>query len=154
MSRFEKILLHASTSLATLTGVVYLFMKHALRRTDPFSAVNHPWQPHVLALHVLVGPVVVFTIGLITREHILGRFPVDRPRGSRTSGIATAVLAAPMIASGYLLQVVTERMAHGALVVAHLLTGGLFALLLVAHLLASSSRGRAAPRLDWPGERR
>ena len=126
-------------------------MKYLLRGRDPFSVVNHPWQPHVLAAHVLTGPVVVFAIGLITREHIVGRFLDGRPARGRASGIATILLAAPMIASGYLLQVTTDEAVRLGFVVAHVSSGLLFAILLVGHILAAP--GRRGPRLDWRGER-
>jgi hypothetical protein len=144
----EKLLLHASTSLATLTGVVFLVMKHLMTSADPFSVIHHPLQPYALDLHVLVGPVVVFAIGLIAREHILGRFLEGRPHRSRGAGIGTILLAAPMVASGYLLQVATGTLTRQALVVAHVATGALFALCLAVHLLSARGSGRLPGRAD------
>ncbi len=146
MSSFEKILLHVSTFVATLTGVAFLVMKYFMTSADPFSVIHHPLQPYALDLHVLAGPVVVFAIGLIGREHILGRFLERRPVAGRGSGIATILLAAPMVASGYLLQVVTGEVTHRALVVAHVATGAVFALCLAGHLLAARNRGRVPGR--------
>ena len=151
MSAFEKWLLHLSTWLAAATGLLYFVMKHALRSADPFSVVNHPWQPHVLAAHILVTPLLIFSLGLIAREHIIGRFLDTRPHRSRRSGVLTIALAVPMIGSGYLLQVAAAEPLRRALVLTHLVSGSLFALLFLAHLVAARPAGRAAGR---PGRRR
>jgi hypothetical protein len=162
VSAAERWLLHLSTAVATLTGLVYLDMKYAMKSTDPFSALHHPWQPHVLALHLLVGPCVVFSLGLIAREHILARLRDPRPHRSRVSGVAGLALGGPMILSGYLIQIVTNEPVRRALVWVHVLSGSLFALALLAHVVAarprpgrrrvaaprSGSRGVARPLLD------
>jgi hypothetical protein len=169
VSAFEKWLLHLSVGTAGGTGLAYLFMKHVLKSEDPFSVVNHPWQPHVLAAHVLLTPLLIFSLGLIAREHILGRFIDPRPHRSRRSGVATLTLALPMAASGYLAQVSTSEPLRRALVLVHVVSGCLFALLFLAHLVAARPerrartgrrsggrprRGRAGVRrLAWPEER-
>ncbi len=144
MSLLERILLNASTLVVTATGLVYLWMKYAMTGHDPFSAYHHPWQPHALALHLLAGPFLVFALGLIAREHIVGRLLEDRPHRSRPSGIAAMLLAAPMIVSGYLIQIVTHSGARRVLVVAHVASGLLFALLFVGHLVLARPERRAA----------
>jgi hypothetical protein len=165
MSAFERWLLHAATGITAATGFLYLGMKYLLTRDDPFSAVNHPWQPHVLALHVLAAPLLVFALGLIAREHIVGRFLDDRPQRGRASGVATFLVALPMIASGYLMQVLTDPAMRRALIVIHIASGALFTLWFAGHLLlagpqrraeggrrgARSRRGdrAASRRLDW-----
>lgn len=169
MSAVEKWLLHLSIWTSAGTGLIYLIMKHLLRSEDPFSVVNHPWQPHVLAAHVLLTPLLIFSLGLIAREHVLGRFQDERPHRSRRSGVATIALAAPMIASGYLMQVVTEPALRRVLAGAHIATGVLYTLLFASHLVLSRpdrrrSNGHGAAgagarprrrrhRLDCPGGR-
>jgi len=155
MSAFERWLLNLSSGVATLTGLVYLYMKEVMRSDDPFSILHHPWQPHVLALHVLSGPVVVFALGLIARDHILGRLQDARPHRSRRAGITIMVLAAPMIASAYLLQVVSQPAPRRALVWIHVGSGVLFALLFIVHVAAARTRrGASDPKSDRPPGRR
>ena len=151
MSSFEKWLLHLSTWLAAATGLLYFTMKHALRSQDPFSVVNHPWQPHVLAAHVLVAPLLIFSLGLIAREHIIGRFLDARPHRSRRSGVLAIALAVPMVVSGYLLQVSAVEPLRRMLALTHLVSGSLFALLFLLHLVAARPAGLGASR---PGGRR
>lgn len=144
MSLFERILLHASTLLVGASGLAYLYMKYAMSGVDPFSVLHHPWQPQTLALHVLAGPFLVFALGLITREHIVGRLVENRPHRSRPSGIVAMAAAAPMIASGYLLQVLTDPAPRRALVVVHVASGALFALMYLGHLVLARPRRRTA----------
>jgi hypothetical protein len=151
MSAFERWLLHAATGLTAATGFLYFGMKYLLTPADPFSAVNHPWQPHVLALHVLAAPLLVFALGLIMREHIVGRFLEARPQQGRASGAATILVAFPMIVSGYLIQVVTDPIMRRVLMVIHVASGALFALWFGVHLLFAGTRRRAA--LGRRGER-
>ncbi len=137
MSRFEKILLHASVLLAALSGGVLFWMKHLLASRDPFSVVHHPWQPAVLAAHVLVVPLLVFALGLITRDHIVGRFLDGSARPGRRSGIGAILLALSMIASGYLLQVLTGADARRLMALVHAACGGAFTIAYIAHVLLS-----------------
>jgi len=144
LSRFESLLLNVSIALSAVSGIAYLVMRDLLKRTDPFSVLGHPWQPHALAVHVLVGPVVVFAIGLIVRQHIIERMKNGKRSQGRLSGVMTIGLATPMVASGYLLQVSTSQEWRRILGWAHLATGLLFALLFGAHLVAAAMRRRGA----------
>ena len=144
MTRFERLILDLSIGLSTLTGMVYFVMKEWMRPSDPFSVLGHPWQPHVLSLHVLAGPVVIFALGLIARDHIFERIAVGRPLTGRRTGLLISGLALPMIASGYALQIVTSPAGRRALSLLHLASGLLFAMLFVGHLVATAARRRAA----------
>ncbi|PYS95710.1 MAG: hypothetical protein DMF50_07575 [Acidobacteria bacterium] len=144
MSPFERVLLYASAVAAAGTGGVYIWMKWLLPATDPFSIVHHPWQPSVLSWHVLVAPFLVFALGLITREHIIGRFLEGRPRRGRATGVLAVVPAAAMIVTGYLTQVLTDAAARKAMGIAHAASGALFTLLFLAHLVAARPGRRAA----------
>jgi hypothetical protein len=144
MSRFENILLQASTWLSAASGLAFLLMKYLMENDDPFSVLGHPWQPHMLAVHLLVGPVVVFALGLISRDHVLDRYINGNGRGGRRSGTSTILLAAPMILSGYCLQIVTDESLHRLLVILHVASGLLFLLLFVLHLRGAAARRRKA----------
>ena len=144
MSRLENILVRGSTAVSTLTGVVYLVMKCFMENDDPFSVLGHPWQPYMLEAHLLIGPVVVFALGLIAREHILGRAKNGNGQHGIRTGVSTILVAAPMVFSGYLLQVITSPAIRLAGVVVHLASGALFAALLLLHIRGGAVRARAA----------
>jgi hypothetical protein len=143
VSRFERLLLDLSIALSSVTGAVYFVMKEWMRPRDPFSVLGHPWQPHVLAAHVLAGPAVVFALGLIARDHIVERIVSGKPATGRRTGLFITSLALPMVLSGYLLQVVTAPAGRRILALLHLVSGLLFALLFVGHLAATAARRRA-----------
>ena len=168
MSGFERAIVHLTTWLMAITGTAYFCMKYLMRGSDPFSVLHHPWQPHALSLHVIVGPAAVFALGLIARDHILARIFEPRQRRGRATGLIILGLAAPMIASGYLMQVWTGPALKRALVCIHVVSGALYTLLFAGHLLASRSvrngargnggsgaraRTRGATLLDRSGRR-
>jgi hypothetical protein len=147
MTRFENVLLQVSTWLSALSGAIFLVMKYLMKNNDPFSILGHPWQPHMLATHLLVGPAVVFALGLISRDHVLGGFVNGARQGGRRSGASAILLAAPMIVSGYFLQIVTGETMRLALVILHVATGMLFVGLFFWHLRTAAGRRREAARI-------
>jgi hypothetical protein len=168
VSTLERALLHASSLAAAVTGFAYFWMKYLLKGSDPFSVVHHPWQPGILAWHVLVVPLLVFALGLIAKDHVLEKLLDRRPHPSRRSGIVTMALAAPMILSGYLVQVLTAPSPHRLVAWSHIVAGVVFSAGYVAHLFlgvpgrrSAVKRGRGQPRrpprapvhprLDRPG---
>jgi len=109
ITRFEKALLAIAVLAAGGTGLALAWVKHLMTSPDPFSVVNHPWQPYLLSAHVLAVPGLLFAVGLITREHILGRYRDAKARRGRRSGIVLAWVLPPMVTSGYAIQVLTSR---------------------------------------------
>ncbi|HSL83715.1 MAG TPA: hypothetical protein VLF66_13150, partial [Thermoanaerobaculia bacterium] len=86
MKAWETWTVHLSTVLVAGTGVVYAAMRYLMEPTDPFAVVNHPLQPTVQHLHVLVAPLLVFGVGLIWREHVWKHFR-NGVRSGRRSGL-------------------------------------------------------------------
>lgn len=103
MTKIEKVMVWGSTVAVTLTGTVYAWMKYTLEPADAFAVVNHPLQPLVLKLHIISGPFLIFGIGMITMRHIWPHFRSGWKKGRR-SGITGALMALPMIATGYAIQ--------------------------------------------------
>lgn len=143
INRAERYLLHLSLWAAAITGGLFWVMKYRLTNDDPFSAVNHPWQPHLLAAHVLVVPLLVFVLGWIAPGHIIGGLTEARPR-VRRSGVVVTLLALPMVASGYLMQVVTSDTLRVWMADLHMVSGGLFAALFLAHAVTGLRRRNGA----------
>jgi hypothetical protein len=102
------------------SGLVYAWMQWCLHPVDEFALVNHPWQPTVQHLHVLLAPTLVFAIGLVWNGHVLPRLR-DRGRNRRRTGLLLVGATLPMVLSGYLVQVCSDEgwrricgIAHGA----------------------------------------
>src|SRR3990170_2442260 len=119
VTRFERWAVW-STSVATfVTGVIYLWMKYLVVSDDPLAVVNHPWQPAVLKVHILVAPLLVFSIGLVALRHVWWHFR-SKARDGRRSGLLTLVVLGPMIVSGYLIQTMTEEGWLKAMAIVHI----------------------------------
>lgn len=141
----------AGSSVATgITGIVYAWMKYLMEPSQPWAVINHPLQPWMLKAHILVAPVLVFAFGLIAVEHAWKHFRCLVPAGRR-SGILAGALFAPMVVSGYLIQVVTHAGWLRAMVWAHLISGSIY---LVAFLLHQRIFRRGRSSRSGRGRRR
>lgn len=154
ITRLEKILLNVASLLTAATGLVYAWMKYLMKPADPFSVVNHPWQPTLLSAHVLVAPLLLFGAGLITREHILGRYRDPRARKGRRTGVVAALALAPMVGSGYLLQAITSDAGRRVTGLIHLASGLLFLVAYGLHLALAARKARGKEVLEKPSSRR
>jgi hypothetical protein len=141
MTRLERVLVWSSTAAVAGTGLIYGAMKYLMRPTDEFAIVNHPLQPLVLKLHILIAPVLVFALGMIAVSHILPRL---RSRRIRRTGLVASLVVAPLVPSGYLLQAITGVGALRVIGLAHLGLGIVFAIAAAGHARAARKRGRSA----------
>lgn len=138
MSRQSAWLVHLSVVAAGLTGVVYGWMHYLLEPEDEWSIVNHPLEPDLKALHILLVPLLVFGCGLLWRSHVWARIRSGfQPR--RLTGILLALLLLPMIASGYALQVATDETWRVLWVWSHGISGCLWVLIYLVHQLRPRS---------------
>jgi len=106
MKRWDAWINHAGWALVCVSGVLYGILKYFAHNPDPESRLGHPWQPAVLAAHVLAAPVAVFAIGLVFRRHALPRWRTGEREGRSTGGILL-FLGLFLTVSGYLLPVLT-----------------------------------------------
>ncbi len=132
MTALERWLFWTSAAAATVTGGVYVWMKYLLTGSDPYSVVHHPLQPLVLKLHIMVAPVLVFALGIFAVRHIWPQLTLGHPV-ARRSGLTTALVAGPMILTGYLIQVFTDERWLRVVAWAHIALGMGFALGVVVH---------------------
>lgn len=129
MSPTERRLHHLANLLVGGTGLVYLYMAWLLPAPDEWAVVNHPWQPTVQHLHVLVAPLLVFALGVLWRAHILAG--LRRAMRRRLTGLLLLGLIVPMAGSGYALQVATDETWRAGWAWVH---GGLGALWAIGYL--------------------
>ncbi len=135
MNRWESGTLYTANLLVGGTGIVYAVMRYLLEPTDEWAVVNHPWQPHLQHLHVLVAPLLVFACGLIWHRHVAGNLRRGKPRGGR-SGPGLLLALAPMVVSGYLIQTTVSESWRQAWIVVHLVSSGAWLLVFAGHLRA------------------
>jgi hypothetical protein len=137
----ERWLHHVSSALVLLSGVAYGWMKY-LVEPDPesFSIVNHPWQPQALHLHVLAAPLFVLAVGMLLRMHVPTRWRSGARANGRRSGLSLLFVLAPMILSGYLLQVNTHEGLGKFLIVLHLVSSAVWAIAWGVHVFIARWR--------------
>jgi hypothetical protein len=135
----EKWVLWISSLLTGVSGLVYAWMKYLMQGPDPYAVIHHPLQPAVLKIHILVAPVLVFSAGAIFFKHAIRHWRLGRREG-RLSGIATTLVLAPMIVSGYAIQTLTSTSWLFALAMIHLAVGAVYLVVLVAHRVGAPGR--------------
>lgn len=145
MTRVERWAIWSSSLATFVTGVVYLWMKYLLVSSDPFAVVNHPWQPYVLKLHIVVAPLLTFSIGVVALRHVWRHLKAKMQEGRR-SGLLTAVMVGPMILTGYLIQVITQEGWLRAMAISHIGLGLLYGLGLLGHQFAAGGKAARAAR--------
>jgi hypothetical protein len=131
--------------LVSASGVLYGVMKYFLAGSDPDSRLGHPWQPSMLAAHVLATPVAVFAMGLLLRGHALPQLKRGEREG-RGTGLALTAVGTPLVFSGYLVQVFTGETLRKGTGWIHAALGVLFALAFLLHIPGSQAGDTAVPR--------
>lgn len=132
MSKLQLFWLHLSLALTALTGIVFAVMKYLMTSEDEFAVANHPWQPHMLAAHVVVAPALLFILGWTFSNHMLPKYRFGDDKNVK-SGVAQMALILPMALSAYLLQVATNETLRQVMAWAHWITSALFLLAYLIH---------------------
>lgn len=151
MKRWERWTFNALSLAVVATGFAYLWMKYFLQTDDPFAVVNHPWQTSMLSLHVVVSPAFILMFGIIFNSHVMKKLSATR-LPNRRSGLVSLGTFAVMIVSGYLLQVSASEAWLQTLIVVHVASGAVFAIVYTAHLVISAKLARliSLPRTSAP----
>lgn len=141
--------MHISTILVGGTGVVYAVMKYMMDPADAYSVVGHPWQPGLQYLHIVVAPIAVFAIGLIWKNHVFDHYRRGLTTGRR-SGMSLMLTMAPMVVSGYLIQVSVGESWRTAWIVVHCITSFLWIAGYLVHQVIHLRKKGALPIRKTP----
>ena len=141
MTRAEAWFLQATNGLVAGTGLVYGWMLYLSEPVDEFAVVNHPWQPDVQALHVVLAPALVFACALVWRAHVWARVRSGYPT-RRRSGLTLFGLFVPMVASGYLLQVSADEAWRRVWIVLHVATSVIWIGAWIVHQFTPRARAQ------------
>jgi len=144
MTRPQAWTLHAAAFLVGVSGLAYAWMRYCVEPADEFALVNHPWQPAVQELHVLVAPLLVFATALVWSEHVWQRVRGGYPR-RRPTGLVLFALFFPMVFSGGWVQVAEGELERGAAIWTHALSGTLWCAAYAVHLALHLRRGKIGP---------
>ena len=141
MSPLEKWSLHLAALLTGATGLADGLLRWFGTRNGEFGPEPHPWLGNAQHLHILVAPALLFCLGMMVRGHLQPRLRQGEP--GRTSGLRLASLIAPMVVSGYLVQVATSPALRTCYAWVHGLSSAGFLLAYGAHLALQSQILRA-----------
>lgn len=146
MKRWEAWWNHAAVAAVSISGLAYGVLKYFVPVSDPDARV-HPWQPAVMKAHILAAPLAVFGVGLLLRRHALLKLRRGEPNGRRT-GTLLLWLFGPLIATGYLVQVLAGTTGARVSGWTHAALG---AVLLVAYAFHPKRRTSPDDGADEPG---
>lgn len=134
MSKNEKWFIFISNLFSVTSGLVLAWMIYIQKPINEWDIFNHPWQKQTQALHILVVPLLLFSIGIIWKKHIHERlFRKDLP--ARFSGWGLILILFPMIFSGYLLQVSVDEQWRYIYGQVHLWTSLVWSAMFLVHIL-------------------
>ena len=148
MSPLERWSLHLAALATAGTGLMDGLLRWFGTRSGEFGPEPHPWLGASQHLHVLGGPLLLFALGMAVRGHLWAR--LQKGPESRRTGLATAFLIAPMVMSGYGIQVVTDPLWRGGLGWAHGISASVFLLAYLGHLLIPRAQPSEADRVGEP----
>ena len=131
--------------VVALTGFCYLYMEYFVTTDDPFAIVNHPWQPGLIAAHIVAAPVFAVFFGMILRSHTLPKLRRGEPVNRRTGWISLLSFSV-MTVSGYLLQVAVSPVMIETWRWTHIIAGTLFVSAYGFHFGVGWRIGRAERR--------
>jgi hypothetical protein len=105
MKALERWSLHGSALAMGLSGLSYGYLKYFGQRQGPFGPEQSPLQGWAQHAHVLLGPWLVFSLGMVVKAHVAPRLKAGR---ARRTGFAVALVLAPLVLSGYTVEVAVE----------------------------------------------
>lgn len=116
------------------TGVALAVLRYGYENDNPFSILNHPWEPHALHAHIIVAPLLVFAIGLIWHRHIWPQWKSKKPQ-KRRSGFFMMATFIPLVLSAYAIQVSMTDSWRELWIAIHLVTAAIWLIAVILHLV-------------------
>lgn len=144
MSPLERWSLHLAALLTAATGALDGGLRWFGQRMGEFGPEPSPWLGPAQHAHVLVAPLLVFTLGVLVRGHLVPRLRAGM--AGRATGLALAAFLAPMVLSGYAVQVAVDPAWRTACSWVHGVSASLFLLAYLGHLAVSLLRKAADTR--------
>jgi hypothetical protein len=144
MTPLERWSLHGAALITAGTGLLDGLLRWFGQRAGEFGPEPHPWLGTAQHLHVLVAPALLFCLGMMVRGHLWAKLR-QGPEG-RGTGMGLASLIAPMVVSGYLVQVATSPALRTFYAWVHGVSAGIFLVAYLGHLMVKAWPAGAASR--------
>ncbi len=132
MTPIERWSLHLAALITAGTGLMDGLLRWFGQRAGEFGPEPHPWLSAAQHFHILAAPTLVFCLGVMVRGHVWSK--IQQGSEGRWSGAGTAMLIAPMVLSGYIVQVATNPVLRTCYAWVHGISAGAFLLAYFGHL--------------------
>lgn len=133
MQKSEKLFLYLSHTLTTLSGWIFAWMIYFVPPVNPWDVINHPWQKNLQSIHILVVPLLLFSIGWIWKQHVLMKIRSNNKTGW-VSGWLLLISLFPMIVSGYCIQISMDAWWRQFYHIIHMVSSGIWTVAFFIHL--------------------
>ena len=134
MKPWERRSFNTLNVIVALTGIVYFYMKYLIVTDDPFTVINHAWEPSMLSLHVVTSPILLIFFGMVFRSHTLKKI-LSNQKPDRRTGWTSLISFSSMALTGYFLQILSSPIWLQWMVVLHVATSVIFLIGYSAHLV-------------------
>ena len=153
MTNLERWSLHLAALLTGATGLLYGWLRYYGQRAGEFGLEAHPFQATMQHLHVLAAPLLVFTLGMLVRGHVLPMYRSGRITG-RATGLMLVMGLALMVLAGYGVQVVMHPEARVVLAWLHGVSSVVFLSIYCVHMAMTWAASQVPESLPdvFPGE--
>ncbi len=132
MKTLERWALHLGALLTGFSGLGYGWLRYFKQVQGDFGPEPHPLQGVIQHAHVLAAPLLLFALGMTVRGHLFAKLRAGTREGRRT-GLGAALLIAPMVLAGYLVQVATSPTWRTAFAWVHGISSILFLISYLGH---------------------
>lgn len=134
--------IHFTSYLTIAHGVLYWVIKEFLQIQSDYGPRPHPYQTYVQAIHILLSPLLIISLGLLWQNHIVVFFK-KRSKKFISGTLVTAFLIIISL-SGYLVQVVYDEPGKKYVTWIHLIFSGLYLFAYLSHHFLSLKKRQKA----------
>ena len=128
---------NASNLLVIVTGIWLYWSKNQGGASDPYSNVSGASEVLAHNFHLLVAPLLVFSAGLLWKNHIWPRFiHLSLPRMGVIKGLSGLFMLAtliPMVVSGSFIQITVDESFRKLAISTHVVSSLIWTLATVFH---------------------
>jgi hypothetical protein len=139
MINLERKFILGTVYASVLSGIFYGVLKFFFKVDGPFGQMANPWQSDLHHIHIIVSPFVLFSVGLLWKNHIWLRISTDF-RKLRKTGISLTVLFFIMVLTGYFYQSSTSENSLFIWQWTHIISSCLWTILFVFHHVYGQSK--------------
>lgn len=130
--------IHISSYLTIIHGLVYWVLKEFLQIETEYGLRPHPLQTYAQAVHIVLSPLLIVSLGLLWQKHIVHYF--KKKSKKLYSGTIITVCLILISFSGYFIQVIYNDPGKEVAIWVHLVFSAFFIAAYLFHHFLSLKR--------------